>query len=169
MACGAAAPGGAEVRACDVARPGVTCQEDGCLGPADGRETRCAGSVATISAKSGDVTRDCALAHAACDAKSPTGCTDRPYTACPSDHDPHDRCDGDVRLGCDGAGQVSYHDCRRLGGTCGLDARGTYDCLYPGVDACATDAPPASTCAGGKLGLCVLSALVEIAAPTLCP
>lgn len=156
------------VRACDVERPRVTCQEDGCLGPSDWVETRCSGDAATIVTKSGDVTRSCALAHARCDPSSPTGCTDRPYSRCP-DGDPRvDRCDGDVRLGCDRAGQVSYHDCRRLGGTCGLDARGTSDCLYPGVDACAGESPPGPSCAAGVLSLCVLGARVDVASATLC-
>lgn len=158
-----------DVRACDVERTHVTCQEDGCLGPADWLETRCAGDVATVSTKSGDVTRDCARAHARCDTSSPTGCSDRPYTRCPED-DPHrDRCDGDVRLGCDGAGQVSYHDCRRLGGTCGVDEKGTFDCLYAGTDACATDAPPATMCASGVLSMCVLGARVDTPSKVLCP
>ncbi len=157
------------VRACDVERPRVSCQEDGCLGPGDWLETRCAGDVATLVTKSGDVARDCALAHAQCDPSSPTGCTDRPYTRCPDGAERVDRCDGDVRLGCDREGQVSYHDCRRLGGTCGVDARGTFDCLYPGIDACSGDSPPGPSCAGGTLALCVLGARVEVTTQSLCP
>ncbi|MCC6644497.1 MAG: hypothetical protein IT374_02870 [Polyangiaceae bacterium] len=168
-ACVTAGPACDDVRACDVARPGVTCEEDGCRGPSGWVETRCAGDQATIVTKTSQSTRDCALAHARCDVASPTGCTDRPYTRCP-DGAPHvDRCDGDVRLGCDGQGQVSYRDCRRLGGTCGLDARGTYDCVYPDTDACAGTAPPSLGCAEGELAMCVLGARVTALSTALCP
>lgn len=156
------------VRACDIERDGVSCQEDGCLGPADWKETRCQGTVATLVTAKGELSRDCALAHAGCDPASPTGCTDRPYTSCPGDLDRADRCDGDVRLGCDGADQVSYRDCQRMGGTCGKTPEGRMDCIYPGTsEACAAAEPP-SACQGGKLSLCLLGGLVE-QPTTLCP
>lgn len=155
------------VRACDIKRDGVSCEEAGCFGPAGWKETRCQGTVATLVAEGGEFVRDCALAHASCDPASPTGCTDRHSTSCPEDLDKADRCDGDVRLGCDRFNRVSYRDCRRMGGTCGKTPEGRMDCIYPGTsEACAAEPP--LECQGGKLSLCVLGGLVE-QPTTLCP
>jgi hypothetical protein len=158
------------VRACDIEREGVSCQEDGCLGPAGWKETRCEGDKATLIADGGIFTRDCALAHATCDTASPTGCTDRPYTACPPELPRADRCEGNIRLGCDGQDQVSYRDCTRLGGTCGLTPQGTQGCIYPGTTAdCSGSGTPPPSCQGTRLSACVLGGRVEVDAPTLCP
>lgn len=158
-----------EARACELGRPEVTCQEDGCKGPADWVETRCEGDQATVTTQRGSVSRDCSLAHARCDISSATGCTDRPYSQCAEeDVSRGDHCDGNIRLGCDGARQVSYHDCGRLGGTCGTTADGKPGCVYPDTTAdCATDF--IFKCEGGTLSLCVLDALVEQPSPVLCP
>lgn len=151
------------VRACDVDRKGVSCQEDGCLGPADWQQTSCEGNIAKVQSKSGTFIRDCALAHATCDAESATGCTDRPYTACPEDPDKADRCDGDIRLGCDGLEQVSYHDCRRMGGTCGKTSEGKMDCIYPNTTAdCNSREQAFPTCKDGVVSMCITGARIEV-------
>lgn len=157
------------VNACSTSRdPAISCQEDGCQGPADAHVT-CQGTVASLETAGRTITRDCAAAYAECDPSSPTGCTDRQYTACPAG-DPHvDRCDGNVRLGCDGTGQVSYHDCSRMGGTCGTTPDGHQDCIYTqgSADPSCTDGE-IPTCSGTKLDVCVNGRLMSVDAPSLC-
>ena len=145
----------------------IYCEEDGCKAQPSLQVT-CAGSVATLSDGSSTKTRDCARAFAACDATSPTGCTDRHFTACPADGDRADRCDGEVRLGCDGSDQVSYHDCARLGGTCGAIPGGGQGCVYPGPDQACASGAATSQCNGSDLSICVGTRLVTVAAPALC-
>lgn len=154
-------------RACDSARATGACQEDGCTDHLD--RVTCAGDVATVVKQGVTTTRDCALAHATCSADSATGCTDRPYTQCPAGPRA-DRCDGNVRLGCDGYDQVSYRDCTRLGGTCVSDAQGVGSCQYSGTpDECANDEtrPPAQ-CDGTALLVCVNDVRVSLPDSSLC-
>lgn len=158
------------VNACRTDRdPAITCQEDGCTAPTT-TQVSCAGDVATITINGVTTERDCTRAFAACDASSPTGCTDRHYTACPPGVDTADRCDGDVRLGCDGAGQVSYHDCARLGGTCGDTGNGNMDCIYPGAEDpdCTADQPKPAACTGSDIAVCMGGQRVTAAAPDFC-
>jgi hypothetical protein len=137
------------------------CEEAGCRANRDYRVS-CAGDVATLSSDGApDVERDCARALASCDPQSPTGCTDRRFTACPEPPPQPDRCDGTVRLGCDGRQQVSYHDCSRLGGTC-LPELG--DCQYAS-EPCTGEA----SCSGSDLTVCLRGASATIDAPALCP
>src|SRR4029078_4079160 len=118
------AQGGADcaaVNACLSTREvDLYCEEDGCR-PRDNVPfaVACDGTIATMTKSGVTGKRDCALALAACDPKSPTGCTDRHFSSCPEGGVRSDHCDGDVRLGCDGGNQVSYRDCARLGGVCG--------------------------------------------------
>ncbi len=159
----------AAVAKCSSGRdPDISCQEDGCRGPA-GAQVTCQGTIATITAGSKIIKRDCALAFAECDPSSATGCTDRHFTACPANGTHADHCDGDVRLGCDAAGQVSYHDCSRMGGTCGATPDGHQGCVYtdgtPDADCVAGKLP---TCNGSTLGVCVNQRLVKVDAPQLC-
>lgn len=145
--------------------PSIYCEEDGCRSEAPADVT-CQGSVATVDG----TPRDCARAYAACDASSPTGCTDRQFTACPAG-DPHvDHCDGNVRLGCDVAGQVSYHDCSRMGGTCGPMGDGHQGCIYTEgtADPGCADGSRFPTCSGNTLAACVNGRLVSAEAPGLC-
>lgn len=150
----------------------IGCQEDGCrfLG---GKTpvVSCSGSVATLTVGGSSFTRDCALAFAECDTESATGCTDRPFTACPPDAPKADRCDGNVRLGCDGAGQVSYRDCSRMGGTC-QTAGDVGACVYTGATPeCDPDGetPPApASCDAGTLSVCVNGERLSLASG-LCP
>lgn len=128
------------------------CQEDGCYWAdptphaftCDGDRMRW-GDVPTY--------RDCSRAFAHCDPGSETGCTDRHLVQC--DPAARDRCDGDVKLGCDSCGYVSFHDCSRLpGGHC-VEAAGGASCEGD----VASDAACAYTeigCEGDALRLCVL-------------
>ncbi|MBK7585644.1 MAG: hypothetical protein IPI67_36345 [Myxococcales bacterium] len=144
------------VNACATKRDSrITCQEDGCSA-SEKFEVSCNGSVATLKGAGASFSRDCARAFAECDPKSETGCTDRHYSACPKDISTKDRCDGDVRLGCDGMGQVSYHDCTRLGGICGTTPDGSEGCIYPApVSAECGEEAAAPECSGATLSTCV--------------
>jgi len=155
------------VEACKTERdPSIACQEDGCDGPA-GATVTCNGDVATIVAGGKTLTRDCSRAFAQCDPESTTGCTDRPFTQCPADASSADRCDGNIRLGCDAYNQVSYHDCTRLGGTCGAEADGSQGCVYPGQIApeCTGDDIAKATCSGSTLSACVNGRRLSVASP----
>jgi hypothetical protein len=151
------------VEACLTPRLGaIVCQEDGCLAQYRYSVT-CEGSVARLETSGNPIYRDCALAFAQCDPESHTGCTDRPFSQCDPALGRADRCDGDIRLGCDGKGQVSYRDCSRLGGSCQDGA-----CVYP-----TTLEPPCATgstrCSGGALEICVTGEVVSVEAPDACP
>ena len=63
-----------------------------------------------------------------CSETSPTGCTDRPLVRCTAGG--KDRCDGDVKLGCDHCGFVSFHDCSWNGGHC-EETGGGAECFGP--------------------------------------
>ena len=137
----------------------MDCEEAGCRARTDYAVT-CDGVMATLTDASGtSIRRDCSRALAQCDETSPTGCTDRHPTACAEPPPQPDRCDGDVRLGCDGSQQVSYHDCTRMGGTCDGG-----DCRYAETNECAA---PAS-CNGTELTACLRGASVTLSAPALC-
>lgn len=152
----------AAVAACKTERDTrIDCQEDGCRA-SEKLGVTCQGSVATLTGQSGTSQRDCARAYAMCDPKSATGCTDRHFSACAADDAPGDRCDGAIRLGCDGAGQVSYHDCSRVGGSCGLEPDGTEGCIYPTSGACSLAKSDSSSCAAGTLRACVLGQALEM-------
>src|SRR5262249_22663622 len=112
------------------------CQEDGCIAQI-AYSISCEGSVAVMTRSDGQVDRrDCARAFTSCDPSSETGCTDRLFTQCDPSKPGTDRCDSDIRLGCDNAGQISYHDCARLGGTCGVLSGGGQGCVYPTAAPC---------------------------------
>lgn len=165
-----------QVAACGTTNEiGYYCEEDGCKAgcsdstcqhPATSNVT-CNGQIATVTNEKGTFTRDCARAFADCDATSPTGCTDRRFTACPSGGNRTDHCDGNVRLGCDFAGQVSYHDCTRLGGTCGTTADGRQDCIYDTDPEC-TGTDLVFDCDGTDLVICAAKKKVRVQAPTVC-
>lgn len=144
----------------------VVCQEDGCDGP-DGAKVSCEGDVATVTTNDRSFVRDCARAFAKCDPESTTGCADRPFTQCPAGSPGIDRCEGNVRLGCDGFNQVSYHDCARLGGSCGEESDGTQGCVYPGDPApeCSGSQIAMAACEGSKLSACVNGRRLEIESP----
>jgi hypothetical protein len=147
----------------------IYCEEDGCRGRSAATVT-CRGTVATVHAGGDTFTRDCALAYAKCDPSSSTGCTDRPFTRCPPGGNTADHCDGNVRLGCDSAGQVSYHDCARMGGTCGTLSNGGQGCIYGGgvTDPQCASGDSMPTCSGATLSACVNGQLVSIDAPEVC-
>lgn len=154
-----------EVQACITLREAsFTCQEDGCRAQGDYVVT-CEGDVAVMTAAPGipPIRRDCSRAYAACDPSSPTGCTDRQFTACPTPPPQPDRCEGDERLGCDGWQQVSYRDCTRMGGHC-TEENGAADCRY-GEEDCVDG----TTCEAGMLRSCLRGVVVTIEAPALCP
>jgi len=147
--------------------PGINCEEAGCWWTSPDKPiptVSCNGDVATLETGSETFERDCARSLGTCDESSPTGCTDRAPVAC--EHPADDRCEGAIRLGCDGNGRVSFHDCARaLGGTCGqVDDEGHLGCIYPDAGQCET--PSNGTCEGDALRLCVFgsSVLVECTA-----
>lgn len=160
------------VAACSTSRDAaIACQEDGCrVLQGQSFDVTCDGTIATLTNDERSFSRDCARALAECDPTSATGCTDRPFTACPADVGKADRCDGNVRLGCDGAGQVSYHDCERMSGVCGTTSEGKQDCIYtdPPDAACADPTALTAQCEGAMLAVCVNGARVVVAAGTLC-
>lgn len=148
----------AAVLALETKRPGpINCEEDGCWWTSVTSPlpvVTCAGDVATLVSAGTTYTRDCTHALATCDASSPTGCTDRAPTACDST-DAIDRCDGDVRIGCDGTGKVSFHDCARVrakcvttGGKSGCVAENAGECASTGLHSCAADS--VEVCVDGK-------------------
>jgi hypothetical protein len=153
---------------CDVVRNLTTtrashfyCEEDGCWwagGTTPTPTVTCAGDVATLQYAGRTTTRDCSHAYTHCDPTSATGCTDRKTVAC--EHPALDKCDGDVRLGCDGTGRVSFHDCSRYpGGHCQVTATGPA-CVYPDA---ATGCDTSKTgCSGDVLSLCVAGALQQV-------
>ncbi len=142
----------------------IYCEEDGCRATYQ-YDVTCDGTVAHLATSAEPIVRDCARAFAVCDPDSHTGCTDRPFSLCPEDAAPADRCDGNIRLGCDGKGQVSYHDCERLTGVC-EQAGGVGDCAYGGDGGCTTDYD--AFCAGTDLVGCVGGRHVTVSAPDIC-
>lgn len=153
------------VQACLTERAaGIVCQEDGCRATED-YSVACEGDVAVLTSATAAVTRrDCSRAFAKCDTSSPTGCTDRQFSACPTEAQVGDRCDGQIRLGCDRFSQVSYHDCARIDGGACVDVDGRGQCQYDESTPC-TDA----VCANGKLTICAFNQSVTIDVPTDCP
>jgi hypothetical protein len=98
-----------------------------------------------------------------CDASSQTGCSDRLPSACMSWSG--DRCDGDVRIGCDGAGKVSFHDCARIeGATCGELADGKLGCVALAGSECASGT---YTCQADAVVLCISGKKVQVPASYL--
>jgi hypothetical protein len=148
----------------------ILCEEDGCRVTGNPLQVTCEGSVAKMLGGEGSFDRDCARAFAVCDPLSSTGCSDRQFSACPVDLGTGDRCDGDVRLGCDRQGQVSYHDCTRMGGRCGTTADGE-TCAYspPPSPECSDPSQPGPVCAGLMLAVCVNGQRVTLSAPGVCP
>jgi hypothetical protein len=147
------------VEACKTKRDtAIYCQEDGCRAT-EKLAVSCAGDVATLDTGSRSFSRDCARAYAKCDTQSPTGCTDRHYSQCAPEAagaGAGDRCDGSVRLGCDGGSQVSYRDCTRLGGSCGAIPGDGQSCVYTAAEGPACDPELSSAeCNGGTLSACV--------------
>jgi hypothetical protein len=154
-----------ELEVCNRPREDIYCEEAGCRLSGQWKETRCEGSMATIVTQEKTLVRDCANVHGTCDPQSPTGCTDRPFTVCPDDLDKADRCEGNIRLGCDGSNQVSYRDCTRLGGVCGKTPQGTFDCIYPKPEKSSCPGGNEAYCSDGKLSACILYTSVEQATP----
>jgi hypothetical protein len=150
--------------------PAVACEEEGCRSSVPWSVT-CDGSVATLQSGSRAWQRDCARAFVACDVTSPTGCADRLPTACPPEGLGLPPCDGDVWLGCGEEGQIRYHDCQRLGGSCVVAATDSSTCSYAaGSDpACAADAPASASCAGIELAVCVNGQRLRLASELCVP
>jgi len=161
------------VNACATERAiDMYCEEAGCRPSASASyEVSCVGTTAVLAAGATTVERDCALAFAVCDGASPTGCTDRHPSACPEGDDRADRCDGNIRLGCDGSEQVSYRDCTRMGGLCGSLTGGGEGCIYPGPVAaeCVGEATLGAECDGTQLRVCVNQRRVTVEAAEICP
>lgn len=128
--------------------PGIGCEEHGCWWSEPTPATvTCEGTVASVTGSAATVTRDCASSYTTCSTTSGTGCTDRPRVACQSAG--HDRCDGDIKLGCDRCGLVSFHDCSLQGGHCMQSPDGAA-CIYPAPASCTT----APSCSGSMLTFC---------------
>jgi hypothetical protein len=138
---------------------GITCEEDGCWWSSNTPipTVRCDGDVATLTSGDKTFVRDCARALTKCDATSPTGCTDRAPVAC--DPAGNDRCDGDVKLGCDHQGRVSFHDCALVGKKCVESADGA-SCAPAHTSACSAG----SSCdtSSGKLSVCAVDQMQAV-------
>jgi hypothetical protein len=136
----------------------IQCQEDGCWLASNRPGTvTCEGDLASIRADGETWRRDCSRANARCSRKSPTGCTDRQLVRC--DPDGRDRCDGDVKLGCDHCGLVSYHDCSWNGGHCEETAEGA-GCVDPMNDAACPSG--ATQCEGSSFTTCVQGQPIQL-------
>lgn len=166
------------VRACvldgdaiDYRRDTFDCGEEGCRQP-DWRIITCEGSRASVHEGCRRFVRDCARAGVACDPDAETVCGDRPRTLCPEGVSGAPRCEGDVRLGCNGDNYVTYHDCGRLeGGRC-VTTGGVADCRYADTldPGCGSErAVGKLACGGGKLTMCAYGKVVTVEAPELCP
>lgn len=153
---------------CQPPRTSEYCQEDGCQGSY--YPTSCEGTVAHFETCEGPVDRDCGSAFAECDLDSITGCTDRHFSACPPGGTKADHCDGDIRLGCDGTGAVSYHDCSRMGGVC-KTVDGSDDCVYTDTPdpQCVGANDGSTTCENSNLVVCTEGVRVVVSAPAVCP
>lgn len=135
----------------------IACEEDGCWWSGDRQPTvSCEGSVATLRHGVVVTQRDCARSYTECDPSSPTGCTDRPLLRCSSDA-LLDRCDGDVRLGCDRCGLVAFRDCSWNGGTCVETKEGAH-CESP-KDTCGDIQPG---CDGTRYRTCVFGQAIDV-------
>jgi hypothetical protein len=138
--------------------PQVWCREAGCdwyPGGVPPPLVRCDGDIATLLTRDGPFERNCATAFARCDETSSTGCTDRRAIAC--GRGDFARCDGDIRLGCDGE-NVTFTDCSRHGGTC-VERPRDAECVYPADGACmAAD----EACNGDMIELCVQGERIAI-------
>ena len=145
-----------------------SCQEDGCEAEKALLQVECAGTIATLFATDETVVRDCSRAYAECDPMSRTGCTDRHFSRCPAEPPLPDRCDGDIRLGCDGGCNVSYRDCTRMGGTCETTAGGLGQCVYPGATPDCVGQGTDVTCGGGLASACVTGRRVTVPS-AVCP
>jgi len=158
----------AQKTVCQPPRTAQHCQEDGCWGSY--YPVSCEGTVAHFETCSGTFDRDCAAAFAECDLDSITGCTDRHYSDCPPDGTNADHCDGNIRLGCDGVGAVSYHDCSRMGGVC-KTVDGADDCVYTDMPdpQCEGVNDGVAKCQGSELVVCMRGVRVVVSAPAVCP
>ncbi|GAC1353716.1 MAG: hypothetical protein NVSMB47_06680 [Polyangiales bacterium] len=154
----ARAPSCAAIQAIHTDREGSTyCEEDGCWTSSGPRPAvSCAGTVATMVVPGKTWRRDCSHAYARCDAGSETGCTDRAPLAC--DKTALDRCDGEVKLGCDGAGNVSFHDCSLIHAQCVQHADGA-ECVPREAGSCELGQ---QLCDGSKLSMCVFGGKVAV-------
>jgi hypothetical protein len=127
------------------------CQEDGCWVNGTPPRVKCDGDVAVFDNGS---RRDCSRAYTRCAPSSPTGCTDRPLLGCPAGA--RDRCDGNIKLGCDGCGYVSFRDCGWNGGRCVETAEGA------ACEDAARECDSRPTCEGNSLAQCVSGTAVTV-------
>jgi hypothetical protein len=134
------------------------CQEDGCWLNANApAKVTCTGDTARIEVGGKQSRRDCSRAGMRCDESSDTGCTDRALVRCETGGS--DRCDGDIKLGCDTCGFVSFHDCSWDGGHCEETHDGA-NCVPPrDSDACAA---LLGGCDGNTFSICVEGQPVKV-------
>ena len=121
------------------------CQEDGCQTDLK-TSFKCQGDVAT--APSVQFGRDCSRSGTHCSETSSTGCTDRAFVRCSGGMD---RCDGDIKLGCDSCGFVSYRDCSWNGGHCSETSAGA-GCVPAGDGGSCVQGT--TKCNGARLDVC---------------
>lgn len=137
----------------------IECYEGGCL-VTEKRTVRCNGDVAAFQETGKQ--RDCSRSEMHCSERSPTGCTDRPLVRCNAGGT--DRCDGNVKLGCDSCGFVTFHDCSWDGGSC-VETTDGAGCVPP-ASACVARSSSGgltlSSCSGATLSLCVAGQPVDV-------
>jgi len=138
----------------------LQCQEVGCYDEdSDGNAAgfSCRGSVAERKVANRVETRDCSRAHARCDPSSPTGCTDRTIVSC--EPPIPDRCDGAFKIGCDGEGRLSFHDCSLIpAGICLQTDKGA-KCVSQDSKPCDS---AKEGCDGNRLTLCVQGEATQV-------
>jgi hypothetical protein len=151
----------ADIRSLLTPRPDeVTCSEAGCWWYSTHLPiptVSCEGDVAVLTTEGSTFRRDCSRAYLTCDPTSPTGCTDRPPSACSPGT--VDRCDGTIKLGCDLYGRVTYHDCGWTeSGRC-VEDEGGASCAYETSTGCAFET---ALCDGASLRLCAAGKSVTV-------
>lgn len=142
--------------------PFIECQEDGCYATEFWPLT-CNGDIATFRTTTTTLTRDCSRSGTHCSEASRTGCTDRQLIHCSCAA--QDRCDGDIKLGCDHCGFVTYHDCSWNGGHCEETTEGTGAHCVPPVDP--STCVGSAGCNGSSLTLCTPTGAVDVDCSTI--
>lgn len=141
----------------------ITCSEAGCWWYSTRLpipRVACEGDVAVLETEGEVFRRDCSRAFLACDPSSPTGCTDRPPASCRPGA--ADVCDGDVKLGCDRYGRLTYRDCGWIErGRCVQGEDGA-TCRYDEATGCVNES---ALCDGDALTVCVAGRSVTVSCP----
>ena len=138
----------------------ITCSEAGCWWYSTQLpipQVTCEGDVAVLETGGEVYRRDCSRAFLSCDPTSATGCADRPPASCRPGA--ADVCDGDIKLGCDHYGRLTFRDCGWVeGGHCVEEESGA-ECRYDAPEQCTSES---TLCDGDALTVCVAGRSVTV-------